>query len=85
LAEQIRIEIRARDEFWRRAFRVEWEHNFPDRKLVDSSGDFYLVEPDWLGDLERVAAQTFCSIQRAPENPRRREWLSSIIARRDRN
>jgi hypothetical protein len=84
VGQQIRIEIKGRDEFWGRAFHVEWRHQFPERKLA-SAGDFFLAEPEWIGDLERVAKETFCSIQRAPENPRRREWLSSIVARRDRN
>jgi hypothetical protein len=85
LGQRVRIEINGRDEFWSRAFHVEWEHQFPARKLARAGRDFFLAEPDWFDDLERVAAQTFCRIQRAPENPRRREWLSSIVTRRDRD
>lgn len=81
----MRVEIRARDEFWGRAFHVEWEHQFPERKLVRAGQDSFLVDADWTGDLERVAAQTFCRLLRAPANPRRRRWLSSILMRRDRD
>ena len=85
MRQQVRIEIKGRDEFWGRAFHVEWRHQFPTRELVGEDKNYFLAELDWMSDLERVAAETFCSIRRAPENPRRREWLSSIVARRDRN
>lgn len=85
MGQQIRIEIRGRDEFWGRAFLVEWKHQFPERELVQSGRDSFLVDADWTSDLERVAAQTFCTFRRAPENLRRREWLSSIITRRNRD
>jgi hypothetical protein len=79
---RIRVEIAGKDEFWSRAFHVEWEHQFPERKLIADGAGHYEAEPEWLDDLERVAAQTFCRITRAPDNPQRREWLSSIIPRR---
>ena len=85
MGQQVRIEIKGRDEFWGRAFHVEWQHQFPTRELIRAGKETFLVELDWMSDLERVADETFCKITRAPENPRRREWLSSIIARRDRN
>jgi hypothetical protein len=85
LGQQVRIEIHGRDEFWSRAFHVEWEHQFPERKLVRAGRDLFLVDAEWAGDLERVAARTFCRLLRAPENPRRRQWLSSLITRRDRD
>ena len=79
---RIRIEIKGKDEFWGRAFHVEWEDQFPDRKLKSDSSDNFFAKSEWLDDLERVAAQTFCRIVRAPDNPRRREWISSLIPRR---
>jgi hypothetical protein len=82
---RIRIEIRPKDEFWGRAFHVEWEHQFPDRKLIREGANHFLAEPEWVGDLEQVAAQTFCGVTRAPDNPPRRKWMSSLIARRGRN
>ena len=85
MRQQVKFEIKGRDEFWGRAFHVEWRHQFPARELVPSGKDCFLAEPEWVSDLERVAGETFCTVRRAPENPRRREWLSSIVARRDRD
>jgi hypothetical protein len=82
---RIRIEIKPKDEFWGRAFHVEWEDQFPDRKLIGDNADYFLAELEWLADLERVGAQTFCVVTRAPDNPRRRKWMSSLIARRGRD
>lgn len=79
---RIRIEIKGKDAFWERAFHVEWEHQFPDRKLASDGSDRFFAEVEWFGDLERVGAQTFCTILRAPENPRRREWMGSLLPRR---
>lgn len=76
---QIRIEITGKDEFWVRAFHVEWQHQFADRNLIEDGKGFYLAERDWIDELQRVASETFCRVMRAPENPRRRNWLSSIV------
>jgi hypothetical protein len=81
---RVRIEIEPKDEFWGRAFHVEWEHQFPDRKLTRDGANHFFAELEWLGDLEAVGAQTFCGVARAPDNPRRRKWMSSLIARRGR-
>ena len=85
MGQQIRIEIKSKDEFWGRAFHIEWEYQFPDRKLGASAGSFFFAELEWLSDLERVGAQTFSSVTRAPENPLRREWIGTLIRRRGRN
>jgi len=79
---QIRIEITGKDEFWSRAFHVEWQYQFADRKLIRDGAGHYFAELEWMDDIERVAAETFCRVARAPENPRRRKWLSSIIGGR---
>ena len=79
---QIRIEITGKDEFWGRAFHVEWQYQFADRKLIEDGAGHYLAEIEWMDDIEQVAAETFCRVTRAPENPRRREWISSIIGGR---
>jgi hypothetical protein len=81
---RVRVEIRGKDEFWRHAFNVEWGHQFPGREMAPDGAGHLLAEAEWLEDLERVAAQTFCRVMLAPENRHRREWLSSIIARRGR-
>ena len=80
--QQIKVEIRGKDEFWGRAFHVEWEHQFPNRKLLSDGAGCFLTRTEWLDDLERVGSQTFCTILRTPENPRRREWMGSLIPRR---
>jgi hypothetical protein len=81
---QVKVEIKARDSFWRHAFDVEWEAQFPDRKLISLGEDYYLVESDWLCDLKQVAGQVFCKVVRAPDNPQRRRWFSSLLASRNR-
>lgn len=82
MSEQVRIEIKARDGFWGRAFHVEWEHQYPDRKLTACGEGLFLVDSMWLDSLEQVAGQTFCRIVRAPDNPRRRRWMSGLIPSR---
>jgi len=77
----VRIEIRGKDEFWGRAFHVEWEDQFPDRRLT-ADGEHFIAQREWFEDLERVGSQTFCKIVVAPENPLRRRWMSSLIGRR---
>jgi hypothetical protein len=79
---QIRVEIKGKDEFWERAFHVEWEHQFPGRALTPSDAGQFIASGEWFEDMERVAAQTFCRIVRAPENPQRRRWMNSLIPRR---
>jgi hypothetical protein len=81
-AMQIRIEIKGKDEFWERAFHVEWEDQFPDRTLKRKDAGQFIAQSEWLDDLERVGAQTLCRIVRAPENPQRRRWMNSLIPRR---
>jgi hypothetical protein len=76
----VRIEVQGKDEFWSRAFQVEWQHQFADRKLTVDGAGHYLAEEEWLGELERVAAQTFCRIIRAPDVPERRRWISSLMS-----
>lgn len=77
--QRIRLEIKGKDEFWERAFHVEWQHQFPDRALTSSDSRQFIAESEWFDDLERVAAQTFCTIVRAPENPSRRRLMSFWI------
>lgn len=84
MGHRARIEIHAKDEFWSRAFHVEWEDQFLSRELIPESEGVFLVDPLWLDDLKHVAAQTFCTVVLAPENPHRRQWMSSLIARHDR-
>ena len=82
MEQHIRVEIKGKDDFWGRAFHVEWEHQFPDRELASDGAGRFLAQREWLADLERVGEQTFCTVLPAPENPRRREWMGSLIPRR---
>ena len=82
MEQRIRVEIMGKDDFWGRAFHVEWEYQFPDRKLTSDGAGRFLAENEWLDDLAQVGKQTFCTILRAPENPRRREWINSLFPRR---
>lgn len=75
----IRIEIIGRDDFWRNAVLVEWDHQYPERTLVAESSDCYLIETEWLVDLKRVADGCFSKIVVAPEDPGRRLWLRRFI------
>lgn len=79
---EVKIEIKGKDEFWERAFHVEWGDQFPDRQITADTSGLFLVAPEWLEDLERVGAQTFCTVIQAPENPGRRRWMNSLITRR---
>lgn len=83
MGRQIRIEISSRDKFWRKAVMIEWEHQFPDRKLSHEPSGAYLIEAAWLDDLTGVAKQCFSEIAIAPEDPSRRLWFRRIIPRRD--
>ena len=74
----MRVEIRGKDEFWSRAFHVEWADQFPERKLRKIAEETYAAEAQWLADIERVAAQCFCRVLQAPELPERRNWLKLI-------
>ena len=78
----MRIHIKGKDAFWSQAFHVEWQDQFADRKLLEDGAGYYLADEAWLADLEAVGKQTFCEILRAPDNPQRRDWLSSILPRR---
>jgi len=79
--EKIRVEIKSRSAFWQNAVQVEWDYQFPDRKLELESPGFYLVEKDWVEDLHRVAAQCFSQALLAPRDPGRRQLFRKLLAR----
>jgi hypothetical protein len=81
MASRIRIEIKSRNEFWQNAVRVEWEYQFPNRKLEPESQGFYLIEENWLEDLQRVTAQCFSEVLLAPRDPGRRQLFRKLFAR----
>lgn len=79
---QVTVEITGRDEFWRRAFHVEWEHQFPDRKLTLAGQNRFRAQAVWIDDLDRVGRETFCRVERMPVSRERRQWIGSLFARR---
>jgi hypothetical protein len=81
MTKEIRIEIVSRDGFWRNAFNVEWEHQHPQRTLIEDTPDYFRVPESWLPDLERVANQCFSTIRLAPMDPGRRQMLRFILPR----
>ena len=60
---------------------VEWEHLFPERKLVIEGNDFYLIEAAWLEDLRQVARRCFSDVRLAPEDLSRRLLLRCLFPR----
>jgi hypothetical protein len=76
---RIRIQIVGRDAFWHDAVLVEWDHQYPERELVAGSSDCYLIETEWLVDLNRVADECFSQIVVAPEDFGRRSWLRQLF------
>ena len=79
--ENIRVEIKSRNKFWHNAVSVEWEYQFPERRLQPESPGFYLIEEGWLEDLQRVAAQCFSQVLLAPRDPGRRQLFRKLLAR----
>jgi hypothetical protein len=80
---QLRVEIKARSEYWRHAVMVEWEHQFPQRQLMAEGDRCYLIEAEWLEDLQRVASQCFANVLLAPEDPGRRRLFRRLFPRDD--
>lgn len=81
MASRIRVEIKSRNEFWRNAVMVEWEYQFPQRALKVEADGVYLIETDWLEDLQRVASQCFSEALLAPSDPGRRQLFRRLFAR----
>ena len=79
MARRIRIEIKGKNEFWGRAFHIEWQDQFPTRNLLADGEGHYRADPDWLDDLDRIGALVSCRVVRAPESPERRRWFTSVL------
>lgn len=82
----VRIELTARNDFWRNAFFVEWSHQYPDRQLVQPAGrvagatdNHFLAASEWLPDLVRVAGQCFSTVTQAPTDPGRRQIFRNLF------
>ena len=77
--DEIIIEITSRSDFWKNAFKVEWEYQFPDRILIEDGDGRFKASPDWLGDLDRVAKQCFSIVRLPPESPDRRRLFRRLF------
>ena len=77
----MRIEIKGRDEFWRDAVITEWEHQYPQRRLIKEADDSFSIETAWLDDLKRIAGDCFSKIMVAPLDRSRRSWLRRFLVR----
>jgi len=80
---RVRVEIRGRNRYWRDAVPIEWEHHFPERKLVGEGEGSYVIDESWLLDLETIAARCFSTVAIAPDDPGRLSWLRRLVARRE--
>ena len=80
---RIRVEINARNDFWRKAVPVEWEYQFPERKLEEDESGYVLIEEEWLADFVSVAEQCLSKVKVAPADPSRRAWFRRLIPRGD--
>ncbi|MEP7269859.1 MAG: hypothetical protein ABI882_00050 [Acidobacteriota bacterium] len=78
---EIRIEINSRDAFWRNAFKVEWDFQYPQRKLSEETPGFFCIPESWLPDVERVGKQCFSNVKLAPSDPGRRNIFRLILSR----
>ncbi len=79
MKKSIRVEITARNTFWQNAVKVEWNHLYPDRKWIEQGDKFYLIEAEWLTDLQRVANQCFASAVIAPEDVSKRNLFRTLF------
>jgi hypothetical protein len=77
----IRVEITGRNSFWLNAVKVEWEHQYPDRKWIEQGNGVYVIEADWLLDLQRVANQCFATAVVAPEDVSKRKLFRKLFGR----
>jgi hypothetical protein len=75
----IRVEITGRNPFWQNAVKVEWEYQYPERKWIEQGGRYYVIEADWLKDLQRVANQCFSTAVIAPEDVGKRKMFRTLF------
>jgi len=79
MSKRLRVEIKARDEFWRKAVLIEWEYRHPDWKLTSDGGDCYLIDREWFESLKDVATDCNSTIVIGPRDPGRRSLLVKLI------
>ena len=79
----IRVEITGRNSFWQNAVKVEWEHQYPERKWIEQGDKYYVIEAAWLTDLQRVAQQCFATAIIAPEDVSKRNMFRALFRSAD--
>ena len=77
MSQRVRVEIKARDEFWRKAVLIEWEYRHPDWKLTGDDG-WYLIDTEWFESLKDVATDCNSTIVIGPRDPGRRSLLTFL-------
>ncbi len=75
----IRVEITGRNSFWENAVKVEWEDQFPQRHWIAQGNKYYLIEAEWLEDLQRVANQCFAKAIIAPDDVSKRKMFRQLF------
>jgi hypothetical protein len=78
MSERLRVEIKARDEFWQKAVLIEWEYRHPDWKLTLKDG-WYLIDCEWLEYLNQVATDCNSKIVIGPSDPGRRSLFQKFM------
>jgi hypothetical protein len=79
MKQQIRVEVIGKDEFWSKAFLVEWDHCHPSRPLRNVDETTFMIESDWLDSLRTVAAECNCEVLLGPDDPGRRSLFRQFL------
>ena len=79
MSQRLRVEIKARDEFWQKAVLIEWEYRHPDWKLTCDGVGFYLIDCEWFESLKDVATDCNSTIVVGPNDPGRRSMFQKLI------
>jgi hypothetical protein len=79
MSQRLRVEIKARDEFWHKAVLIEWEYRHPDRKLTSDASGYYSIDCEWLESLKDVATDCNSTIVIGPRDPGRRSMFEKLI------
>jgi len=77
MSQRLRVEIKARDEFWRKDVLIEWEYRHPDWKLTCDDG-WYLIDTEWFESLKNVVTDCNSTIVLGPRDPGRRSLLTFL-------
>ena len=79
MSKRLRVEIKARDEFWQKAVLIEWEYQHPDWKLTCDAAGWYWIDSDWFESLKAVATDCNSTIVIGPRDPGRRSMFGKLI------